>query len=84
MTNFSDMLSKAKDMQEKMREAQDKIKKIEVEGVSGGSLVKVTLSGDYELKSIYLVLSVLLGLIFYLILSFFMKAFNYKDLKLKY
>ena len=37
MTNFSDMLSKAKDMQEKMREAQDKIKKIEVEGVSGGS-----------------------------------------------
>ena len=52
MTNFSDMLSKAKDMQEKMREAQDKIKKIEVEGVSGGSLVKVTLSGDYELKSI--------------------------------
>ena len=52
MTNFSDMLSKAKAMQEKMREAQDKIKKIEVEGVSGGSLVKVTLSGDYELKSI--------------------------------
>ena len=39
---------------------------------------------DYELKSIYLVLSVLLGLIFYLILSFFIKAFNYKDLKLKY
>ena len=30
MTNFSDMLSKAKIMQEKMREAQDKIKKIEV------------------------------------------------------
>ena len=52
MTNFSDMLSKAKDMQEKMREAQDKIKKIEVEGVSGGNLVKVILSGDYELKSI--------------------------------
>ena len=52
MTNFSDMLSKAKDMQEKMREAQDKIKKIEVEGVSGGNLVKVVLSGDYELKSI--------------------------------
>ena len=52
MTNFSDMLSKAKAMQEKMKEAQDKIKKIEVEGVSGGNLVKVTLSGNYELKSI--------------------------------
>ena len=52
MTNFSDMLSKAKAMQEKMKEAQDQIKKIQVEGVSGGSLVKVTLAGDYELKSI--------------------------------
>ena len=52
MNNFSDMLSKAKAMQEKMKEAQDQIKRIEVEGVSGGNLVKVLLSGDYELKSI--------------------------------
>ena len=52
MNNFSDMLSKAKAMQEKMKEAQEQIKKIEVEGMSGGNLVKVTLSGDYELKSI--------------------------------
>ena len=35
-----------------MKEAQDQIKKIEVEGVSGGNLVKVVLSGEYELKSI--------------------------------
>ena len=52
MTNFSDMLSKAKAMQEKMKEAQDQIKKIEVEGEAGGNLVKVKLSGDYEIKSI--------------------------------
>ena len=52
MTNFSDMLSKAKAMQEKMKEAQDQIKKIEVEGESGGNLVKVVLTGDYEIKSI--------------------------------
>ena len=52
MTDFSDMLNKAKAMQEKMKEAQEQIKKIEVEGMSGGNLVKVTLSGDYELKSI--------------------------------
>ena len=52
MTNFSDMLSKAKVMQEKMKEAQDQIKKIEVEGISGGNSVRVILSGDYELKSI--------------------------------
>ena len=35
------MLSKAKAMQEKMKEAQDQIKKIQVEGESGGNLVKV-------------------------------------------
>ena len=52
MNNFSDMLSKAKAMQEKMKEVQDQIKKIEVEGEAGGNLVRVVLSGDYELKSI--------------------------------
>ena len=52
MTNFNEMLEKAKLMQQKMREAQDEIKNIQVEGVSGGNLVKVILSGDYELKSI--------------------------------
>tara|TARA_Y100000992_G_scaffold231237_1_gene162358 strand:- start:259 stop:579 length:321 start_codon:yes stop_codon:yes gene_type:complete len=52
MTNFSDMLSKAKDMQEKMKKVQEQIKKIEVEGEAGGKLVKVILTGEYELKSI--------------------------------
>ena len=52
MTDFNDMLQKAKQIQQKMKEAQDEIKNIQVEGVSGGNLVKVVLSGDYELKSI--------------------------------
>ena len=52
MPDFTDMLSKAKEMQIKMKEAQDAIKKIEVEGESGGNLVKVTLNGEYEIKSI--------------------------------
>ena len=52
MTNFNDMLQKAKQLQQKMKEAQDEIKNIQVEGVSGGNLVKVILTGDYELKSI--------------------------------
>ncbi len=52
MTNFADMLSKAKAMQDKMKEAQEQIKKIEVEGEAGGNLVKVVLTGEYELKSI--------------------------------
>ena len=54
MNNFNDMLSKAKAMQDKMKEAQEKIKKIEVEGLAGGNLVKVILTGDYELKSIFI------------------------------
>ena len=52
MTDFNDMLQRAKQMQQKMKEAQDEIKNIQVEGVSGGNLVKVILRGDYELKSI--------------------------------
>ena len=52
--NFNDMLSKAKEMQEQMKKAQEKLKKIEVVGESGGNLVQVTLSGDYELKSIHI------------------------------
>ena len=54
MPDFNDMLSKAKDMQTKMKAAQDAIKNIEVEGEAGGNLVKVTLTGDYEIKSIIL------------------------------
>ena len=54
MTDFNEMLQKAKQMQQKMKEAQDEIKNIQVEGVSGGNLVKVVLSGDYELKSIFI------------------------------
>jgi|TARA_B110001452_G_C15062063_1_gene370720 DNA-binding YbaB/EbfC family protein len=52
MPDFTDMLSKAKEMQAKMKAAQDSIKNIEVEGESGGDLVKVILTGDYEIKAI--------------------------------
>ena len=54
MTDFKEMILKAKDMQDKMKEAQDQIKKIEVEGEAGGNLVKVVLTGEYELKSIFI------------------------------
>ena len=54
MNNFTDMLSKAKAMQDKMKDAQEQSKKIEVEGLAGGNLVKVVLTGDYEIKSITL------------------------------
>ena len=36
------------------------------------------------LKSIYLILSVVLGLLFYLFISYWIKAFKISDIKLKY
>ncbi len=53
MPNFNEMLEKAKELQEKMKKAQESIKKIEVEGKAGGDLVTVVLTGDYEIKSIF-------------------------------
>ena len=46
MTDFSKILEKAKELEKKMKESQEAIKKIEVEGKSGGDLVKVKLNGD--------------------------------------
>ena len=52
MPDFTDLISQAKKMQEKMKEAQEALKKIEVEGVSGGGSVKISLNGDGELTKI--------------------------------
>ena len=49
MTDFSKILEKAKELEKKMKESQEAIKKIEVVGNSGGDLVKVTLNGDGEM-----------------------------------
>ena len=54
MTDFTNLISQAKKMQEKMKEAQENLKKIEVEGASGGNIVKIVLNGDGELKKISL------------------------------
>jgi len=52
MTDFKDLLGQAKKMQEKMKETQEALKKIEVEGVSGGDSVKIVMDGEGELKKI--------------------------------
>jgi nucleoid-associated protein EbfC len=54
MKDFTDLISQAKQMQEKMKETQEALKKIEVEGISGGNSVKVTISGDGDLKKVIL------------------------------
>tara|TARA_B100000029_G_scaffold86706_1_gene76911 strand:+ start:3762 stop:4082 length:321 start_codon:yes stop_codon:yes gene_type:complete len=52
MPDFNELMVQAKKMQEKMKEAQEALKKIEVEGVSGGNSVKIIMNGDGELKKI--------------------------------
>ena len=54
MTDFSNILDKAKELEAKMKESQEKIKKIEVVGVSGGDSVKVTLNGEGEMAKLEL------------------------------
>ncbi len=58
MQDFTDLISQAKKMQEKMKETQESLKKIEVEGISGGGAVKVIMNGESELKKISLADSV--------------------------
>ena len=54
MSDFTDLITQAKKMQEKMKEAQEALKKIEVEGISGGNAIRVIMNGDGELKKISL------------------------------
>ena len=52
MTDFSKILDKAKELEAKMRESQEKIKNIRVDGISGSNSVKVTLDGEGEMQKI--------------------------------
>jgi len=49
MTDFNKILDKAKELESKMKESQEKIKSIKAEGISGGNSVKITLNGDGEI-----------------------------------
>ena len=46
MTDFTKILDKAKELEAKMKESQENIKKLRVEGVSGANSVKVVLDGE--------------------------------------
>ncbi len=52
MTDFNKILDKAKELEAKMKESQENIKRIRVEGVSGTNSVKVTLDGEGEMQKI--------------------------------
>ena len=52
MTDFTKILDKARELEAKMKESQEKIKNIRVEGVSGSNSVKVALDGEGEMQKI--------------------------------
>ena len=54
MTDFNKILEKAKEIEKKMKESQENLKKIEVNGLSGGDVVKITLNGDGEMTKFLL------------------------------
>ena len=54
MTDFSKILDKAKELEAKMKESQQKIKEIRVEGVTGSNSVTITLDGEGEMQTIKL------------------------------
>ena len=54
MTDYTKILDKAKEMELKMKESQEKIKNITAEGVSGANSVKIKLNGDGEMINIFI------------------------------
>ena len=52
MNNFNDMVKKAQEMQKKMQEIQDSLSNLEVEGTSGGGIVKIIMNCKNEVKKI--------------------------------
>ena len=52
MNDFNKILDKAKELEAKMKESQENIKKIRVEGISGSNSVKVILDGEGEMQKI--------------------------------
>ena len=52
MTDFNKILNKAKELETKMKESQEKIKKIRAEGTAGSNSVKIILDGEGEMQKI--------------------------------
>ena len=54
MTDFSKILDQAKEIENKIKESQEKIKNIKAEGVSGTNSVKLILNGEGEMTNLEL------------------------------
>ena len=54
MTDFTKILDKAKELEAKMKESQEKIRELRAEGISGSNSVKIILDGEGEMLNIQL------------------------------
>ena len=52
MTYLKKILDKAKELEKKMKESQENIKKIKAEGISGSNSIKIILDGEGEMQKI--------------------------------
>ena len=52
MTDFKKILEKAKELEKKMKESQENIKRIRAEGISGSNSIKIILDGEGEMQKI--------------------------------
>lgn len=61
MKNLSDMFKQAQQFQDKMAEAQEKLASAEAEGEAGAGMVRVRISGKFELLDVFIDPSLLGG-----------------------
>lgn len=52
MKNINQMMKQAQQMQAKMAEMQERLNQVEMTGVSGGGMIKVTVNGKNEMKAL--------------------------------
>lgn len=53
MKNFTDLMSKAKEAQERLKKLQDNIAQKEVSGKSGGGMVEIVMTCKGEVKKVH-------------------------------
>jgi len=59
--NIAGLMQQAQKMQENLKRAQEEIAKLEVEGQAGGGMVKVTMNGRHEVRSVRIERELLTG-----------------------
>jgi nucleoid-associated protein EbfC len=52
MKDFGQLMKQVQELQQKMGKLQEDLANLEVEGMSGGGMVKVTLSGKSEMRGV--------------------------------